>query len=164
MAVKAAILLGAATSSMAFVVSPCSPWAGLRASRSAPPPTLRMQLGGGGLKGLGGDPDTYKSRLMERKKMIEEGRDEIKYSPELLSMIQEDEQTLFSMLETPLGNEEVERLKAVNEDMIILEDDDDDNWEMEQALLDMFVEQGDIDPSRLPKTGQRRAEKMKHEE
>ncbi|EKX46285.1 hypothetical protein GUITHDRAFT_107897 [Guillardia theta CCMP2712] len=155
MALKAAVLLGSAASSMAFLASPWLPCTSLRGRTTAHPAAVRMQLGGGGLKGLGGDPDTYRSRLMERKKKLEEGKGDIRYSPELLSMIQKDEQTLFSMLDTPLGNEEVERLKAINsDDVMIMEDDDEDDWEMEQALLEMFVEQGDVDPTKLPKTGQ----------
>ncbi len=34
---------------------------------------MSMQLGGGGLKGLGGDKEAYYKRLQERKQKLEEG-------------------------------------------------------------------------------------------
>eukprot|EP00961_Rhodomonas_salina_P213867 2888337-Rhodomonas_salina.6 len=55
-----------------------------------------MQVGGGGLKGLGGDKDAYYERLRERKEALARGEG-VNSAPtsDALAMVSENEEVLF---------------------------------------------------------------------
>mmetsp|Transcript_62051 Transcript_62051/g.146309 ORF Transcript_62051/g.146309 Transcript_62051/m.146309 type:complete len:346 (+) Transcript_62051:95-1132(+) len=110
---------------------------------------LSMQVGGGGLKGLGGDKDAYYERLRERKEALARGEG-VNSAPtsDALAMVSENEEVLFDMLNSDMSEEEVSRLAAANKARMGLDVGEEDP-ELEKALLAMFVEQGDVSPDAL---------------
>jgi len=120
----------------------------------------RMQVGGGGLDKLGGDTDAYMKRIQELKEEMASGARNQDFSYVDPRLITENEEVMFETINSPLEEEEVARLKAAqaqqqlpNLDSLLALQEDEDDAEMELALLEMFKEQGDIDAAALPKTG-----------
>lgn len=71
-------------------------------------------------------------------------------------LITENEEVMFETINAPLEMEEVTRLREAStqlEGLLELDNEDEEDPEMELALLQMFVDQGDIDKTTLPKTG-----------
>ena len=118
--------------------------------------TTTMQLGGGGLESLGGDRNTYVDRIQQLKDEISSGKRDGEVSNVDPRMITENEEVMFETINLPLQEDEVTRLKEASgkrEDLVDAEQEEEEDAELELALLAMFVEQGDIDASSLPKTG-----------
>ena len=75
-------------------------------------------------------------------------------------LISENEELLFEAVDAPLQEDEVARLRTAssvpgfsNTLDGLMEAEEEDDAELEMALLEMFAEQGDIDRADLPKTG-----------
>ena len=118
--------------------------------------TTTMQLGGGGLESLGGDRNTYVDRIQQLKDEISSGKRDGEVSNVDPRMITENEEVMFETINLPLQEDEVTRLKEASgkrENLVDAEQEEEEDAELELALLAMFVEQGDIDASSLPKTG-----------
>lgn len=121
-----------------------------------------MQLGGAGLEGLGAaaDKDTYLSRVQSLKDEIDSGLREVNPTNVDSRLISENEELLFEAVDAPLQEDEVARLRTAssvpgfsNTLDGLMEAEEEDDAELEMALLEMFAEQGDIDRADLPKTG-----------
>ena len=108
------------------------------------------------MESLGGDRNTYVDRIQQLKDEISSGKRDGEVSNVDPRMITENEEVMFETINFPLQEDEVTRLKEASgkrEDLVDAEQEEEEDAELELALLAMFVEQGDIDASSLPKTG-----------